>query len=206
MGLLDKLFNKKRGPIASANHIGAAAPTGEYMPQLKKYAMQFIPGPIDDVGTQKEMFGMVKSIFPIEEFMLGIQIQSAFESNNIRDLTPIQLQGGIAGITDRWMGHFNKDAMLAKIRQTETDKLLCCWIVLAFYCDILKPEYKVNISEYFNLIASEIYNRGFQIPTQEEIVPDQFVYGSIYIDSGKFMAWKKANPAVPQVNCVEQYR
>ncbi len=28
---------------------------GEYMTQLKKYAMRFIPGSIDDVGTQREM-------------------------------------------------------------------------------------------------------------------------------------------------------
>ena len=188
--------------IENANQIvqsfGTTVPD-EYIKNLKKYAVQFIPGPIDDVSTQRKMIGMVKPIFPIEEFMLGMQIQSVLESNSLGELSSIQLQGWIAANIDKWLGGFKKEAMLTKIRQEDTDVLLRCWIVLTFYCDILKTEYSVNLKEYYMIILTEIYNRGYQIPTKEEIVPVQFVDSDIHIDSNKFIAWKRANPAAPQI-------
>lgn len=193
MGLFSKTLKKRKG-----NNTDSVISADEYKSRLKKYVMLLIPGPIESVNTQREMFNMVKAVFPLEEFMLGSQIQSAFERNSLRDLSAIQFQGMIAVNTDRWMGNFNKEPMLKRIQQAETEVLLRCLSVLTIYCDTLKPEYQVNLSEYHAMICTELYNRGFKIPVQEEIVPVRFVGRGIYIDSEQFVLWKKQNPTLPQ--------
>ena len=187
MGLFD-LFKKKRKVPAPK----------EYVENLKKYAFNCLPRDINSISSQREMLRTISLIIPVNEFLMGIDVQKVFETNSLGELSAIQFSATIAFKTDRWAGGFNEKKLLENIYKADIEILIRCWAVLDFYCEILKTEYKVNLTKYYDYISTEIFSRGFQIPVIKEIIPVTFIDNSVHIDSKKFMEWKEKNPNLPQ--------
>lgn len=180
----DAWENRARNPEA----------TEEYIVKLKKYAMQYIPGPVREIGTQRQMLKMLEPVLFVNESMMGMNVQKIFENNDLGQWPMFHLQGVIAAHVDRWLGTFREEMLYQKTEPSSTESLIKAWSVLAFYCDILKPEYKRHLERWYKHIASEIYGRGFAVPEVADAVPVEFQNGSILISSEKLIAWKKQNP------------
>lgn len=170
----------------------------KYIADLKKYAIQFVPGNIDEISTQREMLKMVMPVIPVNKFIMDTDIPIVFKNNSLGKISILQLQGAIAANTDRCVGSFKEKELLEKIKKTNTEALIKSWIVIVFYCGILKPEYKINLEKYVRIVVDEIYNRKFIIPIKKFDLPVEYVNNNIYIDSANLFKWKKQNPDIPQ--------
>lgn len=196
MGLFDK-FKKNKADENANKNIDVTVPD-DYADELKNYCTKYIEGPLNEVSTQKKLFSYIAPVLYINELLLGMNVQKIFATNTLTDINILQLQGHIAASTDRWSGNFKENVIPGNIRKSETETLLRCFCTLSYYCDILKPEYKINLDRYRTLILKEIYSRNFEIPKKAPVNPVSVSENCVHINSQMFLKWCKENPSTPQ--------
>ena len=167
--------------------------TDQYIEELKDYAIRFFPGNPREIQTQRELVKMVDPILPIDEIMLSSEVYRAFRTDSLGELSSVEMLATIACDIERWSVQYDESSILNKISNSETEVLLRCWIALAFYKDLLKPEYCVSITKYYHHLLNEIFDRDF-IPPKRNTPPIFFDDGNIHIDSRKIYTWMKHNP------------
>lgn len=168
----------------------------KYIGDLRKYALKrFYPGNVEDFSVQKDMFSIIQKIFPIYDLMLGTDVGYALDTGDLKDMSITQLTAKIAVGVDTWLKEaLNESKMRDDISNTDTETLIKCFMVLDFYCFILKPEYTEGLCKYRFIIASTIYNRGFQVSDYEaETNVVDFSDGKNTIDSENINKCNKEN-------------
>lgn len=136
----------------------------DYTQILRENGMKkYLPGDATTKEGQAKMLSTVAdTIDVIVPFNMNAEISIWNKDiNNEEDFK--KLVGSVAYKVNELIGMANEQPLKDKLVNTDNLRLIQTWIVLDFYCYILKPEFTVNILNVRKIITEILYGRRFLI-------------------------------------------
>jgi len=136
---------------------------GGYVLRLQKYAAQFLPADLNELSSYREIFEMLRTTFPLTEDNIPFA-KKVFEAGNLGNMTMQQFYVRLSRSVESWCGSFKEKEIRKSMETLFPQQLLKTFIALTFFAVALDSEQRGSIMKYHQLIAGNLYNRGFEIP------------------------------------------
>ena len=138
-------------------------PRDEYLQGFRTSFRQYFPTSLDTIECHMQLPYMVSSaldITPVIEYAKN-SVYSRFETEpeKLSELSRAAV-AKVAMNLEQYIGQTETEYFSTKIKRAHTESLEKAWIVLDFYCRMLKSEYTTNIGILYVMISDELITRA----------------------------------------------